>query len=144
MCKRLSALIFAAAIGILCSRNSSGSSSQEKPSALSNNTCVACHSHVSKPLELSVRFLEWDVSTHKTASVGCEKCHGGDSTSRDARKAHQNILPPSNMRSRLNEVNLPETCGACHKTILASFAESTHYQKLKSTGLGPSCITCHG
>jgi hypothetical protein len=39
---------------------------------------------------------------------------------------------------------VPEFCGKCHIAILKNYLESGHGKALKSTGKGPSCITCHG
>jgi len=95
------------------------------------------------PAEMSNRFLDWRASSHAGAGVTCDKCHGGDAIARDPAKAHAGVLPPSNRNSRLHEMNAPETCGRCHGAVFNSFIESEHYQRLKNSGLGPSCITCH-
>lgn len=121
---------------------SSGNLYQKDMADYKNNNCVSCHARLSSTY-LSGRYMDWHLSAHKTSGVGCEKCHGGDSSTQDVKKAHKGILPSSNSESRLYEANLPETCGSCHRSVYSSFVESTHYQKLKSSGLGPSCITCH-
>lgn len=108
-----------------------------------NNTCVACHSTITSPMSVSTRFYDWHMSKHKEKGVSCEQCHGGDSKAADAGKAHIGIVPPSKAESRLHMSKLPETCGACHKDIVAAFVQSVHYQKLKSADMGPSCTTCH-
>ncbi len=108
-----------------------------------DNNCVACHARLSNPYRLTSRYAEWHISTHKDKSIGCEKCHGGDPAIKDEKQAHAGVVAPQDSKSRLHQKNLPETCGACHQTVVNSFVESRHYQKLKDAGLGPSCSTCH-
>jgi hypothetical protein len=88
--------------------------------------------------------MDWHFSAHKTNGVGCDKCHGGDATAGDPRRAHIGVTPSTRKESRLSLERLPETCGVCHKAIVNSFVESVHFQKLKTSRLGPSCNTCHG
>ncbi|MGH9822420.1 MAG: multiheme c-type cytochrome, partial [Blastocatellia bacterium] len=122
-----------------------GSASEQAGSDITkNDSCVLCHSALSKPSDQATRYLEWRMSAHAANSVGCEKCHGGDPTGNNMKQAHRGVFPPSNSDSRLNSSTVSETCGACHQAISRSFVESAHYQKLKSSGMGPSCISCHG
>ncbi|MDX2043037.1 MAG: multiheme c-type cytochrome [Acidobacteriota bacterium] len=108
-----------------------------------DNNCVGCHAKVTSPYKLTSRYAEWQISTHHEKAVGCEKCHGGDPAIKDEKRAHQGVVPPENPQSRLHLKNLPETCSTCHQGVVSSFTESTHYQKLKGAGIGPSCSTCH-
>jgi len=39
--------------------------------------------------------------------------------------------------------NVPETCGRCHPKELDNFENSTHFKKLESLQLAPTCTTCH-
>jgi hypothetical protein len=87
--------------------------------------------------------MDWHFSVHRINGVGCDKCHGGDVTADDARRAHIGVIPSTRKESRLSLERLPETCGACHKAIVNSFVESVHFEKLKTSGLAPSCNTCH-
>lgn len=118
-------------------------SSQGQPRELKENQCVECHSRITSPPALGDRYLDWHFSPHARAGIGCDKCHGGDSSSRDLGRAHKGVLPVAQEASRLSRLNLPHTCGSCHNAIVNSFVESTHYDRLKSTGLGPTCNTCH-
>lgn len=142
MLKKL--LLLSSALAITGLLFESSGSSQGDSAAFKNNRCVDCHSGISSPLSISSRYLDWHVSAHRKGGVGCEKCHGGDPTTRDLQKAHKGVLPSSQIGSRIHQASLPETCGACHSVIANAFIESTHYQRLKSSGLGPSCNTCHG
>jgi hypothetical protein len=119
------------------------STPQDARLELRDNNCVNCHARLSTPLRMTSRYAEWHMSTHKEKAIGCEKCHGGDPKISDEKKAHVGVIAPGDMKSRLHPQNLPETCNACHSGVVNSFVESTHYQKLKSAGLGPSCTTCH-
>ncbi|MBI1760925.1 MAG: hypothetical protein HYR56_05745 [Acidobacteria bacterium] len=109
-----------------------------------NNNCVNCHSTVAEPLHVSSRFFEWQNSRHQMRGVGCDKCHGGNPTTNDPKRAHEGVLNVDDPRSPLHYRNQPETCGKCHQTIVQAFVQSEHYQKLKGLGLGASCNTCHG
>jgi hypothetical protein len=131
-------------IALLSSVSASESSASWVQDAARENGCVRCHSRLSTPAEMSNRFLDWRASSHAGAGVTCDKCHGGDAAMRDHTRAHVGVLPPSTRNSRLHEMNAPETCGKCHATVVNSFIESEHYQRLKASGLGPSCVNCHG
>ena len=142
MLRRLLVLSFCVAVAVTIVYDSHGAS-QRAEAQLRNNQCVQCHARASMPSDISGRYLDWHFSTHKANGVGCDRCHGGDATVVDARNAQTGIIHSSRKESRLSLENLPETCGACHKAIVNSFVESVHYQKLKTSGLGPSCNTCH-
>ncbi len=116
---------------------------QGSGAAFSDNSCVACHAGLTEPLLVSNRYLEWHLSRHREKEVGCDRCHGGNPQARDQRRAHEGVLKASQPKSRLSPVNQPETCGACHQSLVAVFTQSSHYQKLKRAGLGPTCNTCH-
>lgn len=143
MWKKLSTLGFIGFLAIIMPGQPQGSSPQQEEDILTKNQCVSCHSKITAPLSLSNKYFEWHVSLHRDNSVGCEKCHGGDPTTRDKDKAHQHVLPAANQPSTVYPTNLPETCRACHSAVVTSFVESAHYQKLKESTLGPSCTTCH-
>jgi Cytochrome c7 and related cytochrome c/Cytochrome c554 and c-prime len=119
------------------------SRAQEDMAAYQNNSCVNCHSKDATARATFQRYTEWHVSAHKEKGVGCEKCHGGDPAAKDQRRAHVGVVKPSEPQSRVHLKNLPETCNACHPGVVSSFVESLHYQKLKASGMGPSCTTCH-
>ena len=147
MVKRISFLLFLLLLVFTCAGSffdAAASRRQKIRVALKSDNCVSCHEKLKGPLEVSARYMEWHLSPHRANGVGCEKCHGGDPATSDLKSAHSLMLPPRDPRSRLNSKNLPETCGTCHKAVVSSFVESTHYGKLKDGGLGPSCITCHG
>jgi predicted CXXCH cytochrome family protein len=140
-CLLVSIVAFAAAL--YWPAHSEGAPGQDELTAFKDNHCVACHSGSSLSGALANRYLDWHFSTHKSAGIGCEKCHGGDSTTSDRAKAHAGMLRASDPKSRLHSVNVPQTCATCHQGIASTFTQSVHYQRLKGAGLGPSCTTCH-
>ncbi len=143
MLKKLAVLTFAALSGaVLFSNHLPSSSAQDTLAAYRGNNCVACHSKTTS-LQMDNRFFQWHSSLHRDKGVGCDKCHGGDPSITDPKKAHVGMLKPEDPKSKLHPRNLPGTCGSCHKEVVGSFVESKHYQKLKASDAGPSCSTCH-
>ncbi|HQJ46856.1 MAG TPA: cytochrome b/b6 domain-containing protein, partial [Ignavibacteriaceae bacterium] len=56
-----------------------------------------------------------------------------------------NILKPTDSRSSVYRLNIPNTCGKCHSAIKNEFLESIHGQLvIKGNGDAPSCTNCHG
>ena len=116
---------------------------QDALAVYKNNQCVVCHSKLMSPYSVTSRYAQWHISLHKEKAVGCEKCHGGDATSKEAKQAHIGVQLASDTKSKLHPKNLAQTCNSCHREITNSFVESKHSQNLQSAGLGPSCNTCH-
>ena len=145
MFKKLSVVFFFAFFAAVAVSGSKvkATSSQDVQNQFKDNNCVSCHSRLSNPYRLVSRYAEWQLSNHKEKTVGCEKCHGGDPGIKDEKRAHAGVISPQDAQSKLHQKNLPETCSACHQGVVASFTESRHYQKLKDSGIGPSCSTCH-
>jgi hypothetical protein len=144
MLKRLFFVFFAVLVGFASYRPTEASlSDQEDLNAFKDNSCVMCHSRQSSATAVSNRYLDWHMSAHKTSTVSCDKCHGGNATAKGKDDAHKGVLPPSDTASTLHQLRIADTCGACHKEAVAGFTQSVHQQKLKSAGLGPSCSTCH-
>ncbi|MFN7930947.1 MAG: multiheme c-type cytochrome [Blastocatellia bacterium] len=108
-----------------------------------NNNCVTCHAQLTTPVTVSNRYFQWHSSVHRDAGVSCEKCHGGNASTTDKAKAHTGIRPVSDPQSALHFRNIAMTCKACHQGVVNTFVESKHFQNLKTTGLGPTCSTCH-
>jgi len=142
MRKILTGMFLLGSLGCVWSADSIASRAEQ--AGRRRNECVWCHSRLSTPAEMSTRFLDWRASRHASTGVTCDKCHGGDPTARDQTRAHAGVLAPSRKESRLHEMNAPETCGSCHRAVVSSFVESKHYQQLKASEGGPSCISCHG
>jgi hypothetical protein len=145
MSKKLSVVAFFIFLSVagVSGNTTKSSSPQDALAELRDNNCVSCHARLATPLRLTSRYAEWHMSAHKEKAIGCDKCHGGDPKISDEKKAHAGVIAPADAKSRLHPQNLPETCNACHQGVVSSFVESTHYQRLKSAGVGPSCTTCH-
>lgn len=144
MLKRICFVLALVFFSILLAQSHQPSASvQTQETNYRSNHCITCHSQVTQPLALSNRYFEWHSSAHQERGVSCEKCHGGDPSTPDKIKAHAGIYPYANQQSQIHFRNLPTTCKSCHQGVAQSFVESKHYQNLKTTGLGPSCATCH-
>ena len=84
-------------------------------------TCGQCHGNVTLARRFGMpsdRLTTFDASFHGLAAKGgsqtvanCASCHG----------VHD-ILPSSDARSKVNQKNLPNTCGACHPGAGSRFA----------------------
>ena len=108
------------------------------------DTCVSCHRGLPKKGALGHTFAEWQQSVHAKSGVSCQGCHGGDPSRPSKAEAHAGILGSTDPKSPIYYKNVPQTCGACHAGEFNAFKKSTHYNELKSTGRGPTCVTCHG
>lgn len=113
------------------------------PVVYRENNCVTCHAGLTEPVGVSAHFYEWRNSKHEKQGVGCEKCHGGDPTSKSMTTAHTGVLAPTFAQSKLHPKNLPTTCSACHQGVTDAFTKSAHYQKLQESSVAPSCTNCH-
>lgn len=112
-------------------------------SAQQTSHCADCH-FAQNDIPAPDHLFDWDRSPHARNNVGCDKCHGGNSTVFEATLAHRGILNSSNARSPVNRANLPVTCGGCHVGPFVAFQDSRHYELLKSGAqYGPTCSTCH-
>ncbi len=106
-------------------------------------TCYKCHAALPREGAIGEHVSEYEVSIHGRAKLGCDLCHGGDSTSNEKTIAHKGVLFSSDERSTVNAKHQPETCGGCHPNVLEAFKRSKHSQALVTAGIGPTCTTCH-
>ena len=112
-------------------------------SAQQTSRCADCH-YAQGQVPAPDHLFAWDRSPHASNNVGCDKCHGGNSTVFEATLAHRGILNSGNKKSPVYRANLPATCGACHVGPFVAFQDSRHYQLLKNgDDHGPTCSTCH-
>ena len=119
---------------------SKGNPGQGGETTYKDNSCVRCHARILEPLRVSSRYFGWHLSRHQETGVSCDRCHSADPVAEEQQKAHAGVLRPSVRESRLHWKNQPETCNACHQSVVSSFVTSMHYQRLKGVGLGPSSI----
>ncbi len=111
------------------------------------DACIDCHKDEKFRVQnqkLYEYFQDWSGSAHDLAGLSCSSCHGGDPSASAKEAAHKGVLPQSDTESPFHYKNIPRTCGGCHPQVLASFQKSRHYEQLRASGRGPSCITCHG
>lgn len=108
------------------------------------NQCVACHQVEHLPISLGHSITEWKASAHGRANVGCEKCHGGNASAREADKAHVGVLPASDAGSLVSVQKLAATCGSCHKQEYAAYKTTVHAKEVTKDGEAATCVTCHG
>jgi hypothetical protein len=107
------------------------------------STCADCHI-VTPGAPAPEHIVEWSRSVHERHGVGCEKCHGGNATTRDPARAHEGVLRSADRLSRVNFRNLPATCGACHPSPSAAFERSRHNALLaQGDPRVPVCSACH-
>jgi formate dehydrogenase gamma subunit len=107
-------------------------------------TCGRCHGDksVMQGSGISDRpFLSYRESVHakaiargNTSAAVCTDCHNS-----------HDILPASNSQSSIAKVNVPATCGKCHRTESAQFVQSIHGQAVaRGVSRAPVCTDCHG
>jgi formate dehydrogenase gamma subunit len=107
-------------------------------------TCGRCHGDKSmmKGSGISNRpFLSYRESVHAKAvaqgnasAAVCTDCHNS-----------HDILPASNPQSPIAKVNIPSTCGKCHRSESAEFVQSVHGQAVtRGVSRSPVCTDCHG
>jgi len=112
--------------------------------AAEKNSCIECHKNLPPGTYVGHKYPDYAGSVHDRKGVRCEACHGGDPVSRDAKGAHAGMYKSGDPKSPIYYQNIPWTCGKCHERELVNFSQSKHYLELKTSGKGPSCVTCHG
>ena len=107
--------------------------------------CLSCHlddPQVRIRTSPSAGFLTaYEHSVHGSSLMkgnskvaNCVNCH-----------TSHNIQPGSNSTSTVNKMNIPVTCGQCHKEIAREYKESIHGVSLMKGNIdAPACIDCHG
>jgi hypothetical protein len=111
-------------------RNSVGVSAQSK------DNCIECHNRQKDKAGQIVAIYQ--SSTHSRASVGCDGCHGGDSSQAEKSKAHA-----GHFIARPDTIATLEMCGACHRQPLEFFKASRHVAA-RPNAARLDCVECHG
>lgn len=107
-------------------------------------TCGRCHGDksVMRGSGISDRpFLSYRESVHAKAiargnqsAAVCTDCHNS-----------HDIQPAANSQSSIAKVNIPATCGKCHKSEATEFLQSVHGQAVvRGVSRAPVCTDCHG
>ncbi len=56
-----------------------------------------------------------------------------------------NVLPPTDPKSSIFKLNIPNTCASCHAAVAQEFKESIHGQAItRGNWQAPVCTDCHG
>ena len=105
-------------------------------SAQSASSCIDCHSRQKDKSGQVVTIFQ--TSVHKTAGVGCDGCHGGDSSQSDKAKAHS-----GHFIARADTSATLEMCGQCHRQPLEFFKASRHVAA-RPNAPRLDCAECHG
>ncbi|HYV07206.1 MAG TPA: cytochrome c3 family protein [Blastocatellia bacterium] len=95
------------------------------------DTCIACHSR-------DQLVSLYQTSTHGKMSIGCEGCHGGDSSQTEKAKAHAGQFV-----ARPDTAATLEMCGKCHSQPLEFFKSSRHVAA-RPNAARLDCVECHG
>jgi hypothetical protein len=104
--------------------------------AQSKDNCINCHSRLKDNAGQVVSIYQ--TSTHGRMSIGCDGCHGGDSSQSDKSKAHA-----GHFIARPDTSATIEMCGACHRQPLEFFKNSRHVAARPNAGR-LDCAECHG
>ena len=108
-----------------------------------NISCqLECHEDMIRKTAAD-NYHQWSASEHSKYFVTCDACHGGDVDAKTAAEAHASMKNATDPNSTIYFKNIPDTCGKCHAEELEHFRNTMHYQRLRATASGPSCITCH-
>ena len=110
------------------------------------DTCGSCHSNpeflsrhhnipFAKPVEAYKLSLHGrEVAKGNAAAASCSDCHGS-----------HDILPSQNPSAKVNRNHVAETCGVCHPSVQAVYADSVHGLAVKNGHKdSPTCTGCHG
>lgn len=109
-----------------------------------SETCGKCHGDKAAMQGSGISdrpFLSYRESVHakamargNTSAAVCTDCHNS-----------HDIQPASNSQSSIAKVNIPATCGKCHKTEAGEFIQSVHGQAVtRGVSRAPVCTDCHG
>jgi hypothetical protein len=104
--------------------------------AKSKDNCIECHSRAKDKAGQVVSIYQ--TSTHGRMSVGCDGCHGGDSSQSEKGKAHA-----SHFIDRPDTNATLEMCGQCHRQPLDFFKGSRHIAA-RPNAARLDCVECHG
>jgi hypothetical protein len=104
--------------------------------AQSKDTCIDCHNRLKDKAGQVVSIYQ--TSTHSRKSVGCDGCHGGDSSQAEKSNAHA-----GHFIARPDTSATLEMCGKCHRQPLEFFKSSRHVAA-RPNAARLDCAECHG
>jgi hypothetical protein len=100
------------------------------------NNCLECHSRQKDDFGQVVAIYR--TSTHYLVTLGCDACHGGDSSESERSKAHA-----GRFIARPDSSGTLEMCGKCHRQPLEFFKSSRHFAD-RANVKRLDCVECHG
>ncbi len=124
---------------------------QDDSTSMVNNrnlltTCGSCHSrpdimkqfggHAVDPVAAFKESIHGKIFTEDPEApvANCVACHGSHA-----------ILPVIEPEAKLNKLNIPKTCGACHVEEEKEYYQSIHWDALRRGHYeAPVCTDCHG
>jgi cytochrome b subunit of formate dehydrogenase len=95
-------------------------------------TCGGCHEDVLQNYETSEHARGLLKSGLTENSPSCSSCHG-----------KHDVHAKTDPAATTHHAKIGETCGSCHKTILADWQTSAHGALLRAGKEGPDCASCH-
>jgi cytochrome b subunit of formate dehydrogenase len=116
------------------------------PDKLARVNCGQCHSHEQAQYAASIHGIK--AAQNDAFAPNCKLCHGT-----------HDIIPPSNLKSRVATINVPALCGGCHRegtevsktrnisesNIAENYKDGIHGIGLFQKGLIVTavCTSCH-
>lgn len=97
------------------------------------DNCVACHRRTTGQVAAI-----YHTSAHNRAGVGCDGCHGGDSSRAEKSQAHVGAFV-----ARPDTTATLAMCGNCHQQPLSFFKKSRHVAA-QPNAARLDCVECHG
>ncbi|HTS37028.1 MAG TPA: cytochrome b/b6 domain-containing protein [Candidatus Solibacter sp.] len=129
-------------------------------------TCVDCHTdvksaaHETPPQKITCASCHADEQVAYDRSFHAKAVQGGNSnaaTCVDCHGSPHELLPASDVKSRVNHLNIPATCGSCHSQkfvmessglsaqMVASYEQSVHGHAVAAGSQKAAvCTDCHG
>ena len=104
--------------------------------AQNKDNCIDCHRRLQGEAGQVVSIYQ--TSTHSRVTVGCDGCHGGDSSQSAKSKAHA-----GHFIARPDTNATLEMCGNCHRQPLEFFKGSRHVVA-RPNAPRLDCVECHG
>lgn len=121
--------------------------------------CGRCHSDAAYMRQYNPSLRTDQLAQYKTSVHGQRLAHGDTKVAVciDCHGVH-GLRPASDTRSKVNPVNVAETCSRCHSNAeymkeykiptnqFAGYSKSVHHEALAVRGdlSAPTCTTCHG
>jgi cytochrome b subunit of formate dehydrogenase len=130
--------------GIACVDCHAGHDQYPHQASAPRAACANCHQDAIEALAASVHKGGGELVPPRPE---CESCHG----------TVHSMLPTADLASKVNPLNLPTTCGACHSNPglsgdvdvrfvqpIAAYSRSVHARAVAKGEKAATCSSCHG